>query len=205
MAFIRPAKAVTAVKAVSVARTPAALLLVLFIASTTSGCIYSREIQSTRREIQRMNPGLELDRNISANVGPVTLRFARWVTSAVDDEDARMASRYLRDIKRVKVGHYKVDDHNARGIDGIKGLDQLRRFRRPGWDLAAHVREDGEDVWVYYRERGERVTDIYAIVYSDDELIIAKVSGRLTRLLEEAMRDHARFNELGDWDLGFNQ
>lgn len=181
-----------------IARTPANLLLVLLIAGTTSGCIYSREIQSTRREIQRMNPGLELDRNITANVGPVTLRFARWVTSAVDDEDARMASRYLKDIKRVKVGHY-----DARGSDRIRGLDQLRRFKRPGWDLAAHVREDDEDVWVYYRERGERVTDIYAIVYSEDELVIAKVSGRLTRLLEEAMRDHARFNELGDWNLGF--
>lgn len=176
--------------------TPA-LLVLLLVATVSTGCIYSREVQHTRRDIERANPDLYLRKRFSANVGPVTIRLARWITSAVDDEDANMAARYLRDIRRVKVGVYAV-----RGsVDGIDGISELRRFQRSGWDLAAHVREDGEDVWLYYRERGDRVTDMYAIVYSDDELVIARLSGRLNDLVEEAVREQSRASELGDWDF----
>jgi hypothetical protein len=165
------------------------LLLVML---TTSGCIYSREIQQTRREIERANPGLDLDRQMVANVGPVSLGLARWITSRVNDTDANRASKYLRDIRRVKVGVF-----NVRGSETqLDGIAELRRFRRLGWELAARVREDGEDAWVYYRERRGTITDMYAIVYSEDELVIARVSGRLTRLVNEALRDNADFSDV---------
>ena len=176
-------------------RRSALVLSLLAVLLASSGCIYSREIQHTRREIERANPELDLDRQISANVGPVTLRFARWITSRVDDEDARLASKYLRDIRRVKVGVYNVRTPDVR----LGGVSELRRFNRPGWELAASIREDGENTWISYRERRGKITDVYAIVHSDDELVIARLSGRLTRMVEEAIRDHTDLSSITDF------
>ncbi len=178
-------------------RLPA--LSLILIGLLCSGCIYSREIQHTRKEIARANPDIHIDQQISANLGPFSLRLAGWITSLVDDEDALRASRYLRDIRRVKVGVFDV-----RGGDGgLNGVTEMRRFQRRGWELAAKVRDDDESVWLYYRERDGSVRDLYAIVYSEDELVIARLSGRLTHLMEAAMRDYAEsggLDLLSDWE-----
>lgn len=175
------------------------VLLVLVVALTASGCLYSREIQQTRREIQRANPELELDRTFSASVGPVGIRLARWITARVDDEDAQRASRYLRSVRRVKIGVFE-----SNGEGSLAGISELRRFERNGWELAVYARDyrddgdsdddddydDGGDVWIYYRERGDTVTDLYAVVLSDEDLVIARVKGNLSELLAEAMREY---------------
>jgi len=158
-----------------------------------SGCIYSREIAHTGREIERANPGLELDRKFTANLGPVAIRLGRFVTGRVRDEDAQRASRYLRSIRRVKVGVYEA---HIREDVRLEGIPEMHRFGRGGWQLAARVREDNEDVWLYYRERGQTVTDLYVMVLSEDELVIARVKGSLNRLMEDAVKD---FGPFSDW------
>jgi hypothetical protein len=171
------------------------LACVLTIAVLASGCLYSREIQHTRRDIERANPGLELDRTFSASVGPVGIRLARWITSLIDDDDVKRARRYLSSVRRVKVGVY---DARGEGPGSLARLSELRRFERRGWELAAHVSEDDEEVWLFYRDRSETVTDLYAVVLSDDELVIARIQGNLTELLAEALKDYGP--DLADWD-----
>lgn len=169
------------------------LACVVAFAVLTSGCLYSREIQHTRRDIERANPGLELDRTFSASIGPVGVRLARWISARVDDDDAQRASRYLRSIRRVKVGVYEA---HVREDVRLEGIPEMRRLGRGGWQLAARVREDNEDVWLYYRERGQTVTDLYVMVLSEDELVIARVKGSLNRLMEDAVND---FGPFSDW------
>jgi hypothetical protein len=174
---------------------------VLCAAILLSGCIYSREINNTRREIERQAPSAEFHRVITVNLGPFGVRLARWITARVDreDEDLQRVSRYLRDVRRIKVGVFR--NRGAHGAQ-LGDIPSLRRFQRRGWEVAVAARDDDEQLWLMYREKRGSISDIYAIVQEDDELVIARIQGHLTDLLESAIQDHDVFRDLTevkDW------
>jgi len=179
------------------------LLTFSLLAVLVSGCFYSREISQTRRDLERSYPGLELDQQVVVSIGPLGLRTAGWIAGFVPEEEAQLASRYIREVQRVKVGVYEVDRLGAaRDFDPAA----LERFERGGWETAARIREDDELVWVMYRERRDTVRDLYVVVLDGDELILARVQGRLNRLMEQVVRDHAVFaDHISDisFDLDF--
>ncbi len=163
--------------------SPPALALLLLCAS---GCFYSREMAHTRREIERRNPGLALRRRVVLGLGPATLGAAGRLVSLSRDDEARTVRAYLRDVRRLKLGVYDV-----RGLGG--GGDLPLRYtpeggRRP-WETAVKVRDEGEAVWVLYRERRGAVRELMVVALSDEELVVAKLEGRLERLLERAIAE----------------
>jgi hypothetical protein len=72
----------------------------------------------------------------------------------------------------------------------------LDRFKRDGWEMAVKTQEDNEVVWVLYKERHGVVRDLYAIVLSEDELVLARVKGHLDRLLAKVMEDQIHLRDL---------
>jgi hypothetical protein len=173
------------------------LLTLLVALPSLTGCFYSREIAHVRRDIERQYPEARFERQVVVNAGPVLLRLSKWITRRVDDEDARMAADYLEEVRRVKVGVYRTEH-----LPDLEKLDlpALRRFQREGWDVAVRVRDADEAVWVLYRENRYTVRDMYVLVLSDDELVIASIEGRLDRLLQKAIEDHASVSEWVDWN-----
>lgn len=170
--------------------------LLLVFAVFASGCIYSREISQTRRDLERSDPGARFEREMVVNLGPISLRTLGLVGGLVDggDEDVAMARRYLREIRRVKVGVYRVEQ-----APDLHAFDPpaLRRFQRDGWELAVKNQdEQGEVVWVFYKERKGHIRDMYAIMLSDEELVLARVRGRLDRLLARVLEDHYALDSL---------
>ena len=182
---------------------PIALILLLTTVSL-SGCIYSREIAQTRRDLERYYPDAEFDRQIIINLGPRSLHTVGWLAGLAPEEEAQMARDYLYEIDRVKVGVYEVER--------LPDLDEfdppaLHRFARDGWEVAVKVQEDDEIIWVLYRERYNEVSDLYAIVLNDEDLVLARVKGHLNTLLEKVMEDQYylhRFVDEIDFELGFN-
>lgn len=166
-------------------------LLVVLLVLPLTGCFFSREIADTRRDIESAYPDLQLEKQIVLNLGPVSLRTLGWMTRLVPEEEADMASRYLRDVSRVKVGVYR-----AERPDMVKEIDVRRLGFEKDWEVAVRSRRDGERVWVMYREDARTVEDLYVVVLSDEELVIARVHGRLDRLLSRVMEDHVRMQ---DW------
>ncbi len=177
----------------NVPRRSTALVILILASTVSSGCFYSREISRARRDIDRSTANVDYGRGISMNLGPFSLRLAKWILRRVDDEDAEMASEYLSDIRRVKAGVYKVNDYSP---DGLSAIPSLRRFERKGWELAVKAHDDEESVLIYYRERDNKVRDMFVIVATDEELVLAKIEGRLNRLLERAIQDHGPLLEL---------
>ncbi|MCB0720266.1 MAG: DUF4252 domain-containing protein [Bacteroidetes bacterium] len=178
-------------------RIGSAVLAGLLLVTSLSGCFYSREMARTRHDIERVNPGLDFKRGMSMNLGPFSLRLARWILRRVDDEDAWEATEYLSEVRRVKVGIYPRRD--SRGE--LSRMPTLRRFESRGWELAVRANEEGESVMIYYRERHDTVSDMFAVVVSDDELVVARIEGRLNRLLEKAMSDHSAIHDLTGFDF----
>lgn len=162
-------------------------LILVLLATATSGCLYSHEIAHTRRAIERQVPEAHFEREIVLNLGPVSLRTLRWISGLVPEEEARQAATYLRDVRRVKVGVYRSEDPAAlQHVDPIR----LRRFEQDGWETAVRAQEEGERVWVLYRERNGGIRDLYVVVLSEEELVLARLKGRLDQLFERIMADH---------------
>ena len=175
-------------------------LLLLTVGVSTTGCFYSRELSQTRRDLERHYPEARFDQEVVVSLGPASLRTLGWLIGLAPADEAQMAKDYLREIDRVKVGVYHVEH-----LPDLDDFDPpaLRRFRDDGWEVAVKTREDDEIVWVMYRERHNTVRDIYTIVLTDEELVLARVKGHLNRLLEKVMRDQYELRNLVD-DFDFD-
>ncbi len=162
------------------------VLLAAALPTLLSGCIYSRELSQTRREIERQVPEARIEQELVLNLGPASLRFASWMAGLPDAVESDMARRYLREVKRVKVGVYSID-----GPAEPAPLDfsRMPRFQRGGWDVAARVRDEGETVWVLYRENRSTIRDLFVIVYTPTELVMARVNGRVSEIVRQVMAD----------------
>ena len=169
------------------------LLLITLLIAPLSGCFYSREITQVRRDIERAYPDAQYKRGLVVSLGPLSIRTAGWISGLVPDEDAQMASDYLREIRSVKVGVY-----NAEYGISTEGLDipTIRRFERGDWEVAAKIRNDDELVWVMYRESKDTIRDIFVVVLTEEDMILARVEGHLNRLLTRVMDDHADFTSV---------
>ncbi len=154
--------------------------LLLAVTFSSTGCLYSREIAQTRRDFERQYPDLQLKREFVLSVGPGTIGFTRWLAGfADDDEDLRIATRVLEDVRRVKVGVYRVE---TPGLDlDAYDLPALRRLR--GWETAARIREEEEVVWVLYREHRGRIERLFVAVLDDENLVLTRLDGDLEAML----------------------
>jgi hypothetical protein len=151
-----------------------------------TGCLYSREVAQVRRDIEREFPGARFDREIVLAVGPGFFSTVGWITRRINDPETRRISAYLDEIRRLKLGVYRIE---ALPREGPPALETLPRFRERGWEVAATVRDEDDRVWVLYRERYRSVRDMFVLSLTDDELIIVRIEGDLNRLLEKIVAD----------------
>jgi uncharacterized protein DUF4252 len=172
---------------------PLALLVVCL--PLLSGCIYSREIANIRDDIEEIMDA-RFEREVVVSLGPRMFRTASWIARQVPDVYAQMASDYVGEIDRVKVGVYRVAEQpTSRQLR----IDQIPRFRRSGWEVAVRVEEDGQTVWVLYRERHESIRDMLVLVLDDSELVIARVRGHLNELVQMAVLDANFLRGVASW------
>ncbi len=156
-----------------------------------TGCFFSREISDTRRDIERAYPDLQLERQIVVNFGPLSLRTLRWLSGMVPEKEMEMATEYMRDVSRVKIGVFRSENRAA-----LDAFDADKLHFEEEWTTAVKTRDDKSRVWVLYREGGKTVRDLYIVVLDDEDLAIARVRGNLNRLLARIMKDHVDLNRL---------
>ncbi len=171
------------------------LIAILILAPALSGCMYSREMAHIRDDIEEILDA-RFEREVVVTVGPRSLRAASWITGHVPDIYAQMASDYVREIDRVKVGVYQVRE---RPSTTELRLDKVPRFKRSGWEVLVRVEDDGDTVWVLYRERYENVRDMLVLVLDSEQLVIARVEGHLNELVRLAVADATFFKDVAAW------
>jgi hypothetical protein len=171
------------------------LIAVLVLVPTLTGCMVSREMTHIRDDIEEILDA-KFEREVVVTVGPRSLRAASWITGQVPDIYAQMASDYVREIDRVKVGVYQVRE---RPSTTELRLDKVPRFKRSGWEVLVRVEQDGDTVWVLYRERYENVRDMLVLVLDSEQLVIARVEGHLNELVRLAVADATFFKDVAAW------
>jgi len=169
------------------------VLLIIVLSVPHSGCFYSREISQVRRDIARAYPDAHYKRGLVVSLGPLSLHTIGWIAGLVPEEEAQMASDYLSEIRKVQVGVFDAEyGVSTEGLD----ISSLRRFQHGNWEVAAKIRDDEELVWVLYREHHDTVRDIFVVVLSEEDMVLARVEGHLNRLLTRVMDDHAEFTSV---------
>lgn len=176
-------------------------LLALLIASFSMGCAYTNEITKTKQDIENYS-NVDAETGIVVSLGPGLFHTAGFLAKFVDDEDAQMASRMAYGIRRIKAGVYPLDySSNLSSLD----VPEMRRFRKKGWKTALKVEAEDEVGWIMYRERRQRVRDLFVVVLTEEELVLARIQGNLTELLDTALNEIENdggsdfFDDWGDW------
>ncbi len=169
--------------------------LLLLCIPMLSGCIYSREIAHIRNDIEEILDA-RFEREVVVSLGPRTFRTASWIARQVPDVYAQMASDYIGEIDRIKVGVYRVAERPT--TTELK-MDRVPRFKRSGWEVAVRVEEDGQTVWVLYRERYGNIRDMLVLVLDDSELVIARIQGHLNELVKMAVADANFLRDVASW------
>lgn len=151
------------------------------------GCMWAPDLAMVKRDIERQMPGVNFNKKIELSLGPLTLGFVRLITSLVPD--AREASPFLRDVRRVQVAVYELDDESGGSYD-VKMPARIRSMTEDeGWELAVKVREEDESVWVMYKMDDESIREAYVCVLGDEELVLVHAKGRLERLMARALHE----------------
>ena len=169
------------------------LLMGTLLVTLLTGCLYSREIAGIRGDIEKQYPEATLEREVVFSIGSGTLGAVGWIAGRVPEEEAQMASAYLDEIDRIKVGVYNV--HDLPALDDVE-LARLKRFEKNGWEVAVKSREEDQVVWVLYRDYFDRVRDIFVLSLDQEDLVIVRIEGYLDRLLEKVVQDHATVDGL---------
>lgn len=167
-----------------------------------AGCSLTNEIARTRHAIEA-NSDIDTDTGIVVSLGPGLFHTAGFLAKLADDEDAQMASRLAYGIRRIKAGVYPLDYHS-----GFSYVDvpELAQFKKRDWKVALKVEDYNEVGWIMYRERKRRVRDMFVVVLTEDELVLARLQGNLTELLDLALDEVERqeaggfFEEWGEWN-----
>lgn len=161
------------------ARIAAATLILLPLAV---GCIRYGGPSSLRRDLSR-EAGVELDAQFAITVTRSGVALARMFTK---EEDVP-----LKGVRRVEVGVYEVEGLR-RGVDERRPLELPAL---PGLEPVVRVHEDGEDVFVLFHvDEKEEIRQMVVIVAEEDEWVLVRIKGKLTRTVESAMKmafDHA--------------
>ncbi len=179
------------------------LPLLLLFALTATGCSLTNEITNTKREIER-NSRIDAQTGIVVSLGPGLFQTTGFVTKFIDERDAQLASRLAYGIRRVKAGVYPLSGRSNLNQVDVPSLD---RFQKRGWQPAIKVEADREVGWIMYRERGSRVKDMFVVVLTEDEMVLARIQGNLTELLDVALDEIETegesdfFNDWSDWDF----
>jgi Domain of unknown function (DUF4252) len=178
--------------------------VIVIVVATISlgGCWSSKEIAHVRRDIESEIPGAEFRKEAEVTVeSGAFFTVGRILGRVADNEDLYEAGRYIQELRRIKVGVYRVE--KLPSDDQINMFD-LRRFDEGGWAPATFVEQDDEAIWVLYREWYDEIRDMMIIVLNDDELVVVRIEGALDHLLEKIVEDNdfvaGVFGQTRHWD-----
>ena len=148
-----------------------------------TGCKTSAEFNHIENSIRNEISPANLDTDFKFSIGWLSKRIA---CSFMDDE----ADVYLKEIKKVQVGIYKIS--NSDRSDSFRIPDNVKQcMLNKGWEPFVYVRDKGgENVSIYFRQLSEEVASIYVIALEPRELVIVEFSGKLNKILEKTICEH---------------
>jgi hypothetical protein len=175
------------------ARLLGPLAIALLAGSAVPGCFFDPDVEEVVQVIEYEIGPAEIRPEARVRVGRGLLTMAKAIVGLVDDPDARTASSMLRGINEIHVGVYEV---NGLDLDeAFRVPDSLRdRLARDDWSIIVDMHSSHEAVWILTQTDGDDVDGLFVVSISDDELVVVKLEGDLSRTVDAVIREAMRQN-----------
>ncbi len=164
------------------------IFVVLIAAFLLSGCIgVNRDFQKIRANILDSVDD-EFQKDVEFAVGPGLIYFAGLFVRFAEEEDENI-EEIFDNVSNVQVGVYNRSNYGSGEINlsYLKNVDSF--LQSDGWEFLVKARDRDEISSVYVKAEGEDLNSIFVIALSDDELVLAEISGDLDKLIEVIIRE----------------
>lgn len=148
--------------------------LVVSASLLSPGCITFLGPEDLRLAVS-LSSGVGLDREFGVGVDGLTLRMATSIAGVPVP---------LRGVTWVDVGIYKIDKFGLGTSESKRCM--IGNIDLPGWEPIVRMRggEDGVEAAVFVKCDGSSIRGIVVFARDGDELVIARLLGRIDKLIE---------------------
>jgi hypothetical protein len=146
----------------------------------------SRTANRVTAELEREMPELRLDKELSLTLGRMSMALARAVLRLSDEDVDDEELRFLRGVRRVEVGIYRIVEADFENSDPrLLGLGE--RMSKKGWYNIVRTSDDDENTWVYSKPNADAdLRGLIVIALAGDELVVVRLDGYLQDALAQA-------------------
>jgi hypothetical protein len=155
------------------------------LAVLASGCMTYRGPHGVEAALER-KLGVELHRELGIKLGPLSTKFAASFVGNDDDFG-------LKGMTRVGVAVFEVGERNGAAPRPIEPRD----LGGSGWTTVLESRDDGDQVLVLVKTRAGSVHEMMFLAVDGDEVVVARLTGRLDELVAKAMNGANRAGASG--------
>ena len=141
----------------------------------TTGCMTYRGPYGVEAALER-KLGVELHRELGIKLGPISTNFAASFVGHDDDLD-------LHDLSRVSAVIFDVGASTGFAPRPIEPVD----LGAKGWTTMLASRDGDEQVLLLVKPEGGTIHDMMVLAVDGDEVVLARLTGRLDGLIAKAM------------------
>jgi hypothetical protein len=142
---------------------------------SASGCMSYRGPHGVESALEH-KMGAELHRELGIKLGPISTKFAASFVGHDDDFD-------LHGMTSVGFAVFEVGARNGDAPRPIEPKDLGAR----GWSTVLDSRDGGEQVLLLVKPRNGSIHDMMFLAVDADEVVVARLTGDLDRLIEKAI------------------
>jgi uncharacterized protein DUF4252 len=150
---------------------------------TLTGCFAYRGPRGIEDSLER-SLGVELKRDVGIKLGPVSTRFV--ASFASDDGDAELD---FHDLTSVGVVVFERGAERERPVRRIAPRD----LGLSGYETMLSASDGDDQVLILAKPHGDSIRELVLLAVDADEVVVARLTGHLDRLLARAM-DEAKAN-----------
>jgi len=163
--------------------------LLVFIGISVSGCIEVNSDFGNIRNSLLKNMNGRFERDIEFSVGSLGIKIAKSFVKFADTEED--IDGMLNQVSHVQIGVYSIKEHN-RFQPSMLGLKQLcMELQKDGWQYIVKNINDDEITTVFLNRNNDgQLNRLLVVNYSDDELVLAELTGNLEKLIQHAIKDN---------------
>ena len=164
-------------------------VLLVFIGISFSGCIgVNSDFGSIRNSLLKNMNG-RFERDIEFSVGALGIKIAESFVKFADTEED--VDEMLNQVSHVQIGVYSRKDFDDFHPSMLE-LKQLgRELQKDGWQYIVKNINDDEITTVFLNKNNDgQLNRLLVVNYSDDELVLAELTGNLEKLIQHAIKDN---------------
>ncbi|MEE9432309.1 MAG: DUF4252 domain-containing protein [Melioribacteraceae bacterium] len=175
------------------------IIALILLGLTSTGCIgVNKEYRNIRTQILD-NLNDDFDKTIEFSVGKAGFFFAsKFVKLVDDDDDIENIDEMLKHVSNINIGIYDRVTNSSEPTRSL--LNNISDNMKENEYQSVVKTVDGDEmIGIFIKDNdSEEITEMFAVILSDDDLVMLKLNGNLNSLVETVMENegfNVKFNK----------